>query len=63
MEIGADLDWRALHRASTVVDLHIHPSLQQQLFHRNLNWRYVISRLNPLSVRASFPGSKKAAMT
>jgi microsomal dipeptidase-like Zn-dependent dipeptidase len=55
MNSKADLDWHTLHRASAVVDLHIHPSLQQQLFHRNLNWRYVISRLNPLSARASFP--------
>ena len=55
MSDSSSLDWKALHRASTIVDLHIHPSLQQQLFHRNLNWRYVISRLNPLSVRASFP--------
>ena len=51
----SSLDWVTLHRDSAIVDLHIHPSLQQQLFHRNLNWRYVISRLNPLSVRASFP--------
>ena len=53
------LDWATLHRDSAIVDLHIHPSLQQQLFHRNLNWRYVISRLNPFSVRASFPRLKQ----
>ncbi len=52
-------DWETLHHESTIVDLHIHPSLQQQLFHRNLNWRYVISMLNPLSVRSSFPRLKE----
>jgi microsomal dipeptidase-like Zn-dependent dipeptidase len=55
MNTASSLDWQALHRDAIIFDLHIHPSLQQQLFHRNLNWRYVISRLNPLSVRASFP--------
>lgn len=59
MSDSSSLDWATLHRDSLVVDLHIHPSLQQQLFRRNLNWRYVISRLNPLSVRASFPRLKK----
>ena len=59
MTDSSSLDWATLHRDSLVVDLHIHPSLQQQLFHRNLNWRYVISRLNPLSVRASFPRLKE----
>ncbi len=42
----------------TVVDLHVHPSMQEELFHRNLNLRYVINRVlhgDPLSVRASFP--------
>ena len=52
------LDWKRIHHEATVVDLHIHPSLQQQLFNRNLNLRYVINRTlhgNPMSVRASFP--------
>ena len=52
------LDWKRIHHEATVVDLHVHPSMQQQLFQRNLNWRYVINRTfhgNPLSVRASFP--------
>ena len=51
-------DWERIHREATIVDLHVHPSLQQQLFRRNLNWRYVIDptiRGNPLNVRASFP--------
>ncbi|MGB8214592.1 MAG: membrane dipeptidase [Anaerolineales bacterium] len=52
------LDWKTLHHEATIVDLHIHPSMQQQLFHRNLNLRYVINRTfhgDPRSVRASFP--------
>lgn len=52
------LDWRQIHHEATIVDLHVHPSMQQQLFHRNLNLRYVINRTfhaNPFSVRASFP--------
>ena len=52
------LDWKRIHHEATIVDLHVHPSMQQQLFRRNLNWRYVINRTfhaNPLSVRASFP--------
>ena len=54
----AVLDWRTIHKEAAIVDLHVHPSLQQQLFHRNLNVRYVINRAfhaNPLSVRSSFP--------
>ncbi len=54
----AALDWKRVHHEATIVDLHVHPSMQQQLFQRNLNWRYVINRTfhaNPLSVRASFP--------
>ncbi len=54
----ANLDWQRIHQEATVVDLHIHPSMQQQLFKRNLNLRYVIDRTlhgNPMSVRASFP--------
>ena len=52
------LDWKRLHQEAKIVDLHIHPSMQQQLFRRNLNLRYVINRSlhgNPMSVRASFP--------
>lgn len=54
----ASLDWQGLHRQATIVDLHIHPSMQQQLFRRDLNLRYVIHRVlhgDPLTVRASFP--------
>ena len=54
----SSLDWQQLHHEATIVDLHIHPSMQQQLFRRNLNLRYVINRTlhgNPMSVRASFP--------
>ncbi len=55
------LDWRRLHHEATIVDLHIHPSMQQQLFGRNLNLRYVVNRTihaDPLTVRASFPRLK-----
>jgi microsomal dipeptidase-like Zn-dependent dipeptidase len=52
-------DWKRIHAESVVFDLHIHPSMQQELFHRNLNWRYAIKRAvfrhSPLTVRASFP--------
>jgi microsomal dipeptidase-like Zn-dependent dipeptidase len=52
------LDWRELHNEATIIDLHIHPSFQQQLFNRNLGIRYVIKRTfhgSPLTVRSSFP--------
>ncbi len=52
------LDWRQIQKEATIVDLHIHPSMQQQLFNRNLNLRFVINRTfhgDPMSVRASFP--------
>ena len=51
-------DWRQIQKEATIVDLHIHPSMQQQIFNRNLNARYVMNRTihgNPMSVRASFP--------
>ncbi len=52
------LDWKKVQEESTIVDLHIHPAMQQQLFQRNLNLRYIINRTlhgNPLNVQASFP--------
>ena len=54
----AFLDWKELKKEATIVDLHIHPSMQQQLFQRKLNVRYVINRTfhaNPMNVQASFP--------
>ena len=54
-------DWRRIHFEATIVDLHVHPSMQQQLFNRNLNLRYFINRTfhgNPMAVRASFPRLK-----
>ena len=51
-------DYRQLQHDATIVDLHIHPSMQQQLFNRNLNVRYVVNRTlhgDPMTVRASFP--------
>jgi microsomal dipeptidase-like Zn-dependent dipeptidase len=61
MSSNPGLDWERIHREATVIDMHIHPSLQQQLFRRNLNFRYVVSRtltFNPFTVRASFPRLK-----
>jgi microsomal dipeptidase-like Zn-dependent dipeptidase len=52
------LDWRRLKKESVIVDLHVHPSMQQQLFRRNLGFRFVVDRTlhgNPMAVRASFP--------
>jgi microsomal dipeptidase-like Zn-dependent dipeptidase len=52
------LDWRRIKQEATIVDLHIHPSMQQQLFNRNLTVRYVLNRTlhgNPMAVRGSFP--------
>ncbi len=54
-------EWRRIHDEAAVIDLHIHPSMQQQLFNRNLGMRYVINRAihaNPMAVRASFPRLK-----
>ncbi len=51
-------DWHEIQKSATIVDLHIHPSMQQEIFQRNLNMRYVMNRSihgNPMSVRASFP--------
>ncbi len=51
-------DWKQLQHEATIVDLHIHPSMQQQLFNRNLNVRYVVNRTfhgDPMAVRGSFP--------
>ena len=51
-------DWRQIQSEATIIDLHIHPSMQQELFARNLNVRYIIKRMlrgNPFQVRASFP--------
>jgi microsomal dipeptidase-like Zn-dependent dipeptidase len=54
-------DWKELQKEATIVDLHIHPSMQQQLFNRNLNLRYVLGRTfrtAPFTTRASFPRLK-----
>lgn len=54
-------DWRQIQREAIIVDLHVHPSMQQQLFRRDVNLRFVINRTlhgNPLAVRASFPRIK-----
>ncbi len=51
-------DWQEIHHEATIVDLHVHPSMQQELFMRNLGVRYIIKRGirgSPFTVRASFP--------
>jgi microsomal dipeptidase-like Zn-dependent dipeptidase len=58
-------DWRQIQKEATIVDLHVHPSMQQQLFRRNINLRFVIDRTlhgNPLAVRASFPRLKDGGL-
>jgi microsomal dipeptidase-like Zn-dependent dipeptidase len=52
------LDWRRIQKEAAIVDLHVHPSMQQALFRRNLGFRFVIDRTlhgNPMAVRSSFP--------
>lgn len=54
----AQKEWRRIHQEATIVDLHIHPSMQAQLFRRNLSLRYVVKRTfrsSPIRARATFP--------
>lgn len=54
----ATLDWKQIHHESIIVDLHVHPSFQQQIFSRTLSVRYVLKRTfrgSPFDVRANFP--------
>ena len=52
-------DWKRVHRDATVIDLHIHPSMKQQLFNRRLGVRYFAVRtINVLGVQSSFPRMK-----
>jgi microsomal dipeptidase-like Zn-dependent dipeptidase len=56
MAVTSKLDWERIHHEATVVDLHIHPSMKQQLFNRNLGIRYFVTRTtNILGVQSSFP--------
>jgi microsomal dipeptidase-like Zn-dependent dipeptidase len=53
---SAASDWKRIHRDATVIDLHIHPSMKQQLFNRRLGVRYLAARtINLLGVQSSFP--------
>jgi microsomal dipeptidase-like Zn-dependent dipeptidase len=49
-------EWREIHyRDSTIVDLHVHPSLKISLFNRMLTSRFRASRsFDPFSVRTDF---------
>ena len=53
------MSWKELHERIKVGDLHIHPSLKANLFHRDLSRRHngkILGRaFNPLEVRTSFP--------
>lgn len=52
------LDWQRIHHEAIIVDLHVHPSFQQQIFKHTLSARYVLTRTfrgNPFEVRANFP--------
>lgn len=54
--MSASLDWKRVHREATVIDLHIHPSMKQQLFNRHLGVRYFVARTtNIFGVQSSFP--------
>lgn len=51
-----NLDWKEIHQASTIVDLHAHPSLKVTLFNRMLTARFKASRsFDPFGVRTDFP--------
>ena len=53
------LDWERVHREATIIDLHIHPSMKQQLFNRRLGMRYFVKRTtNIFGVQSSFPRLK-----
>jgi microsomal dipeptidase-like Zn-dependent dipeptidase len=53
-------DWERVHREATVLDLHVHPSMKQQLFSRRLGVRYFAVRtVNLFGVQSSFPRMKK----
>jgi membrane dipeptidase len=60
----ANVDWEQIHfGGSTIVDLHIHPSLKVSLFHRLLTARLYSSRaFDPFGVRADFPKLKEGGM-
>lgn len=59
MSIQPSLDWKRVHRDATVLDLHIHPSMKQQLFNRKLGVRYFAVRtINLFGVQSSFPRMK-----
>ena len=52
--------WQQIHSASTLVDLHAHPSFNVSLFHRLLTSRLYPSShaFDPFSVRTNFPRLK-----
>lgn len=56
MTVQPPPDWKRIHREATLVDLHVHPSMKQQLFNRRLGVRYFAVRtVNLFGVQSSFP--------
>ena len=50
-EMENDMSWKQLHEEMTVVDLHTHPSLKSNLFHRDLT----VKHARKLFGRATWP--------
>ena len=56
-------EWQQIHRRSTIVDLHAHPSLKVSLFKRALTSTIKASRaFDPLSVRTDFKKLKDGSV-
>jgi microsomal dipeptidase-like Zn-dependent dipeptidase len=53
------MDWQGIHDNTVIVDLHIHPSLKANLFHRDLSRKHkrkLFGRASwPLATRTDFP--------
>ena len=64
MAVYSGPDWKRIHYVdSTIVDLHVHPSLKVSLFHRALTTHLFSSRAyDPFSVRAGFPKLKQGGL-
>jgi membrane dipeptidase len=56
IDTGQIPDWAHVHRDSTIVDVHAHPSLKVSLFNRVLTSRFRAGRtFDPFGVRTDFP--------
>jgi len=55
MSVHTNAGWEQVHADSTIVDLHVHPSLKVSLFNRTLTKRFRASRsFDPFGVRTDF---------